>query len=135
MIYIQVSDLIRYIDNSKLLQIVSNDLNQLDGLERRSIDEMTGYLSVRYDAEKCFDANDRIPIVVDLLCDMVLYHAHARIMPDMIPELRKDRYKEAVNWLEKIADGFIAPTLPLKEDQPRGPLRYGNSTEKQDMYY
>lgn len=133
MIYLQLADLTRYIEQNKLNQIISNDATLLDGFERRGIDEMVGYLSIRYDAVKCFDPDERIPLLVDILCDIVIYHAHARIMPDMIPALRVTRYKEQVNYLEKIADGFTAPTLPVREDEPIGPLRWGNSFDKQQM--
>jgi phage gp36-like protein len=133
--YITLNDLYRYIEENKLNQILGNDLILLDGFERRSIDEMTGYLNVRYDSVKCFDNTAKINQIVDILCDLVLYHAHARIMPDMIPELRKERYKEAIGWLEKIADGFISPILPIKQVDPTGPLRWGSSQDKSEMFY
>lgn len=108
----------------------------LDSLEIDSIDEMTGYLSRRYDAGKCFDTtNDRIGIVIQKCVDIVLYNAYSAVHPNNIPNLRSTRYDNAINWLEKVASGFITPNLPTKEDQPKTPLRYNSSQKKQDNFY
>lgn len=135
MIYITTTDLCGYIEEQKLNEITDFDLSKLDKLELRAMAEMTAYLSIRYDAAKCFDPTSRIDVIVAMLCDIVLYHAHAAIMPDMIPKIRVERYRDCIDWLKGTAGGFIAPSLPLKEDEPTGPLRYGNSSDKQDMYY
>lgn len=123
----------------------------LDEAELSAIGEMTGYLDIRYDAKKCFDMTyavpdvteipplhqgyNGVPTVLQMLVDMALYHAHARIMPDNIPTLREKRYNYALSWCEKIADGFIAPQLPIKTTEPTTSLRFGSSSEKRNSYY
>ncbi len=135
MTYLTLDDLYTVITEEILQDVIEADETILDKAELASIGEMTGYLNVRYDATKCFDANAKIPIVTQMLADICLYHAHARVMPDNIPTLRENRYNNAITWCEKVADGFIAPELPIKENQPTGPLRYGNSNPKTNQYF
>lgn len=108
---------------------------RLEVCEEMAIGEMKGYLAVRYDADACIDPLEKIAIVTMHLVSITLYHAHAMIMPDNVPTIRETKYNEAVNWLEKIADGFINPELPVKEEEPTTPLRYGNSADKQNQYF
>ncbi|MFA5420272.1 MAG: phage protein Gp36 family protein, partial [Bacteroidales bacterium] len=76
-----------------------------------------------------------ISTVLEKLADITLYNLHTRLMPDNIPKLRQTRYDNAIAWLEKVADGFIAPILPIKTNSPTTPLRYGNSSTTQNPYY
>jgi phage gp36-like protein len=137
MIFLTEADFLTVITQDHLDEVVDGDSTLLDGAELTAIGEMTGYINIRYDPVASIDANDRIPIVVAMLVDMALYHAHARIMPDNIPTLREKRYTNAITWCEKVASGFIAPDLPIKTVTPSEstPLRYGSSGEKQDMYF
>ena len=135
MIYLTTADLLTKITAEILEDVTGGDETVLDAAELSSIGEMTGYLDIRYDASLCFDANNKIPIVVQMLVDILLYHAHTRVMPDNIPSLREKRYNNAIQWCEKVADGFIAPLLPIKENQPSTPLRYGNSAPKNNQYF
>lgn len=136
MIFLINTDFDAVIDADRLQEVTEGNDSILDTLELMAIGEMTGYLNVRYDPTKCFLTDpSRIPIIVQMMVDIVLYHAHARIMPDNIPTLRSDRYKNAIIWCEKVADGFIAPELPVKEEAPTTPLRYGSSADKQNQYF
>lgn len=136
MIYLEEEDFHSIITPEHLAEVVDDDISLLDSIELMAIGEMTGYLNVRYDATKCFATDPaRIPIIVQMMVDIVLYHAHSRIMPDNVPTLRKDRYQNAINWCEKVADGFIAPNLPIKDEAPETPLRFGSSSEKSNQYF
>lgn len=133
-------DINAIIDETILEEITEGDDTILDTAELDAIGEMTGYLAIRYDPAKCFDRalstdNNGINTVIQRLVDVMLYHAHSRIMPDNIPELREKRYNNAINWLEKVASGYIAPALPLKEEDPTNPLRYGNSSTTENKYF
>lgn len=132
-------DINAIIDETILEEITEGDETILDTAELDALGEMTGYLNIRYDAAKCFDRTltdyNGIKTVIQRLVDVMLYHAHSRIMPDNIPELREKRYNNAINWLEKVASGYIAPQLPLKETDPTNPLRYGNSSTTENKYF
>lgn len=132
---LNMNDILTVIDQATLNTVTGNDNTLLDRVEQQAIDEMSGYIDVRYDASKVFSNRSSIsPAVKMYLIDIILYHLHSRISPDHIPELRKERYQSAVNWLEKIADGFINPDLPLKDIDNKTPLRFG-SGEKQSHYF
>jgi phage gp36-like protein len=143
MIYLEIKDFLRVIQTEELKDVVGKYENPtdegaviLDELEQAAIEEMTGYLSVRYDASTCFDTSDgRLPIIVQKCVDIVLYHAYSRVAPENIPNLRTARYDNAINWLEKTASGFIAPNLPVKPEMPTTPLRYGRSQPKTDNFF
>jgi len=147
MTILTLDDITVTITEDILNEVIEGDETILDTLELRALGEMTGYLSIRYDAASCYDRTlinpnppthngySAISTVLQYLVDIMLYHAHARIMPDNVPELREKRYKNAVSWLEKVADGFIAPALPVKSTEPSTPLRYGNSSTSQNSYY
>lgn len=78
--------------------------------------------------------DDPRDMLVSSYCrDIALWHVHARINPRMIPEIREDRYAEAMAWLDAIRDGSESPDLPLKEDGITE-IRWG-SNKKRDYYW
>lgn len=143
MIFLENKDFYKVIQKDELIDVVGkHDLPIDDGsaileaLELDAMGEMSGYLAVRYDDKKCFDANEpKIPIIVQKLVDIVLYNAYSSVSPNNIPTLRNTRYTNAINWLEKIASGYINPDLPIKPDSPTTALRYGSSQPKMDNFY
>lgn len=135
MIYLTNTDLLAVIKQKHLDIVTDEDPSVLDTAESMAMGEMEGYLSVRYDANACLDPSSKIPVISMYLADITLYHAHASVMPDNIPKLRLKRYDDAKEWLEKIASGYINPKLPIKEEAPTNPLRYGNSADKQSQYF
>lgn len=134
MIFLNNNDLLSVIDQTTLDAITDSNQTFINNAELSAIEEMNAYLNVRYDIAKVFDINNRNASIVMHLVDIVLYHLHARISPDNIPTLREDRYNNAKDWLEKVADGFIKPLLPVKEIEDSTPLRYG-SGDKQESYF
>ncbi len=76
--------------------------------------------------------------VIQILIDIVLYHACSRINPRNVPDLRFDRYQEAKDQLKKINKGELFG-LGLPEQQENADFApsviYGNSTIKQSTYY
>jgi Protein of unknown function (DUF1320) len=143
MTILTIDDLLLVITQEILDDVIEDDETILDGSELVAIGEVNGYLNIRYDITKCYDRNlidgdpkySGISTVLQMLTDILLYHAHARVMPDNIPTLREKRYNNAINWLEKVSSGYIAPELPIKDVDPTNPLRYGNSSTTENKYY
>jgi|SRR5690554_33906 len=136
-----LNDYSKIIDSEELEDVVG-DLNLegwalLQDLEGDAIDEMKAYLAVRYDAEKCLDEleNTSIGVLKRKLVDMILYDAFALIVPNNIPDLRTTRRDQAIEYLEKIADGFINPAFPTNEEDPTTPLRFGSELPKSQNYF
>lgn len=125
--------------NYQLNQIVENDNTILQMAIGAAVEEMSGYLSVRYDSEQIFSQAlaNRNPLIVELCKDISLWYVIRLSNVDMLYEPVKERYDRAIDWLNKAAKGTISPDLPTATDEDGGdktPLRYG-TTEKQKYDY
>lgn len=54
----------------------------------------------------------RNPLLVMIACDILLYHYHARIPANRIPELRRERYDTAISKLKEIRTNKMNLELP-----------------------
>jgi len=131
--FISNDDLKLFITDGDLQTLTGGDTTLLDKAENLAVEEMKSYVAVRYDTDALFVNPLREPLK-SILMDIMLWHLHANISPDHIPELRKERYDAAMKWLEKLAGGEINPDFPVKEDKEGTPLRYG-SGKKFNHYY
>lgn len=86
--------------------------------EAEAREEISGYLRPKYDCEAVFTAegDDRNRLVVMYTCDIALYHMSAAMPQKMGSEIREERYKRAIEWLEGVQAGKIIPDLPLAVD-------------------
>lgn len=107
---IEVVDLITNSDDSIVSEIISE-----------SIDLMQSYIFKYYNTEAIFSAvgNKRSKIVLKYLKDIVIHEIYIRRTKQR-NEVAKERYDEAMLWLEKIAKGEIAPNLPVKKTDTNG---------------
>ncbi|MEY8684853.1 phage protein Gp36 family protein [Bacteroides sp. AN502(2024)] len=96
--------------------------------EAEAREEISGYLRPKYDCGAVFAAegNDRNRLVVMYTCDIALYHMSAAMPQKMGSEIREERYKRAIEWLESVQAGKIIPDLPLAVD--------GNGTPTGDTF-
>jgi phage gp36-like protein len=117
---------------NEIKNVVASDPAQLALSEQFAMSEMESYLSGRFDVAMIFSAvgSDRNQSVVMYLVDMVLYHLHSNIAPRNIPELRKDRYEAAINWLKMVNRGELTPKLPYLPDDKAIPLFTAGHNEK-----
>ena len=96
-----------------------NDDNVQEDCELAAQVEMETYLNARYDIAAIFNmdqpVNERNRLIILYLVDITLYHMFSNISPDMIPELRKDRYKAAIAWCKDVAKGTLSPILPERD--------------------
>lgn len=88
---------------------------------RMSIDEITAYLSSRYNCKKIFNATgeERNNVVLMYVMDCALYHMCSWLPQRMGIEIRKERYERVLEWLEKVNKGILNPSLPsnLEDDE------------------
>ena len=82
-----------------------------------AIEEMAGYLRPVYDTEAVFSVtgDDRNRLIVMYTADIALYHLAASQPQKMGNEIRKERYEQAIKWLEGVQAGKIVPDLPLMD--------------------
>ena len=98
--------------------------------EAEAQEEISGYLRPKYDCKAVFAAegSERNRLVVMYTCDIALYHMSAAMPQKMGSEVREERYKRAIDWLEGVQAGRIIPDLQLAVDKE------GNSTGNAFLY-
>jgi phage gp36-like protein len=127
------------ISDAVLEQVMRSNTPTLERAEMMAISEMSSFLNTRFKTEEIFSAvgNERNPVIIMYLIDMVLYHLYTSVSPRAINELRVNRYDNAMAWLNKITKGELQPNLPLKVDpngQPDNRLKWG-SNPKLNLQY
>ena len=125
----------------------SNSLNVLqqsspekrEKAERMACEEIAGYLRGRYDTDRVFSkqGDERNDVLVMRACDIALYHLSSWLPGKMGHEIRKERYEQAIKWLEGVQSGKIMPDLPTYtgedgEEDANNPFKWGS--EKKNTY-
>lgn len=104
-------------DNALRTISQTSEENRLNA-EAEAIEEISGYLRSRYDTDAIFRAEgeERNRLIVMYTCDIALYHMSASMPQKMGTEIREERYKRAISWLEDVQAGRIIPDLPRHTD-------------------
>lgn len=91
--------------------------------EAEAREEISGYLRPKYDCGAIFSAegDNRNRLIVMYTCDIALYHMSASSPQKMGSEIREERYKRAIKWLEGVQAGIIIPDLPPTVDSEGTP--------------
>ena len=86
--------------------------------ERMAIDQIKQYIGGRYDCDTIFSATgeNRDMFIVMITIDIALYHLWSKRAPRKIPELRAQRYQDALDWLKGVGDGTLKSDLPQLDD-------------------
>jgi hypothetical protein len=81
--------------------------------------------------------DNRYPLFVEIAMDLTLYNLYARINPRNIPDLRKERNREALDQLDAWSSGTdTAEVLEINTTEQTGfSIRYGSSLEKQNNLF
>jgi len=135
--FLTVNDYQMTIRQDILQTITDNQQNVRTQAERTAQATMESYLRNHYDVVQIFSTEGaaRNPLIVTYMMDITLYHILSRISPNNIPELRNNRYLDAIDWLKRVSRGDISPDLPSKgEEVKSGYLRLG-SASKQSSYW
>jgi phage gp36-like protein len=99
--------------------IIRNNPALLEMAEDTAIKQIRGYIGQRYDCDNIFNktGTNRDPLIMMHVIDIALYHLHAAYNPNRFPEIRKERYKDATEWLKLVQSGNANyEGLPLKTD-------------------
>jgi phage gp36-like protein len=95
-------------------------------------EEMTSYLSARYNTTAIFDArnDERNKLIVLFMKDISLYHLHCISNPRAIPKLREKRYDDAIAWLQSVSKQEINPSLPTPDNDSKDYIRHGSNPKR-----
>lgn len=66
--------------------------------------------------------------------DIALYHVHSRIAPRNIPQLRIDRYNNAIDWLNKANTGTVTAKLARVQPFQGRVIRFGGNIKNINTY-
>ena len=103
--------------------------------ERMAIDQIKSYLSGRYDVEAIFSATgeERNHLLLMIAIDIALYHLWSKRAPRKIPELRAQRYQDAIDWLKAVGEGTMTTDLPqLQGDDFFGSFKISSKYQPND---
>lgn len=102
----------------------STEKSALEMAERMAIDQIKSYLSGRYDMEAIFskEGEERNHFLLMIAIDIALYHLWSKRAPRKIPEMRSQRYQDALDWLKAVGEGTLSTDLP----QLQGDDFFGN---------
>lgn len=94
--------------------------------ERFAISQIRKYIGGRYDCDTLFSAvgDLRDDYILMITIDITLYHLWAKKAPKSVPQHRKERYSDALDWLTNVGSGEMPTDLPqLPPDTYKGDLR------------
>jgi phage gp36-like protein len=86
--------------------------------------EISSYLRPRgCDIPAIFSASgdDRHPLIIMRMIDIVIYHLCSNINGRAVPDTRQKRYDAAIDWLDKVNRGLLDPDLPMIVDETKDP--------------
>jgi phage gp36-like protein len=130
--------------SSHLYGEVTTEINRGDAtLLQAAIDaaqeEASGYLTA-YDQAAIFAAvgDARNPILLLYVKDISVWHYIQLSNPAVEMELRMERYKSAIKWLEKVQSGKTNPNLPYRAvvdpDVPANYLKTGSNLKRNNNF-
>lgn len=87
---------------------------KLKTAEQMGIAQVRNYLNGRYDVEAVFKqkGGERNAHIVMIVIDCTLYHLYTATIPRKMPDIRSQRYQDAVDWLKMVAQGEALADLP-----------------------
>jgi phage gp36-like protein len=127
------------VKDNVLATIIENTSSLRTKAELKAQAQLTSALNMRYDVPAVFAAagDARNAEVVMYMVDVVLYHLHSRLNPGQVPELRKERYQDALDWMKMVASGKLEPDLPKPSGDLEGTkldVQYGGRPPRQPYY-
>lgn len=119
MAFVEEQDYGTLIDKQALAVFQQTDVENRKRAEGMAREELTDYLSGRYNLERAFTAigDSRNMRLVMIYMDISLYHMASWLPGNMGLSIREKRYESAVKWMEEVRDGKLNPNLPLKGDE------------------
>lgn len=106
-----------------LTAVTRDDEAIVEICEDRAVEQLRSYMNQRYDCDRIFAARgeQRHVLVLMMALDIAVYHIFCIHNPQMLSQMRKDRYDRAVEWLKAVRKGdIVVDGLPSREDENGG---------------
>jgi hypothetical protein len=94
-------------------------------------------VTVTVDTDYWTEGDNRYALFVEYAMDLTLFYLYSRINPRNIPDLRKERYIEAMEAIERWASGTDTAEVKQKDIEASTgySIRYGSSSTKQNNFF
>ena len=138
MAFLSKTDLQKSITADMLNAVLDGDDTLIDQMCDEAVGKMKERLNGKFDVDTIFAAtgDNRHPVVLAYAKDITIYMMWKITDPLGIPSLRKDAYKEAMEWLNDCMSGKIATTLPAAtESTESGGDVLFNSNEARENHF
>lgn len=98
-----------------LNEITGGDTQIILQAAEAAIEEVRSYLRTRYDTAKVFSAEgpERNALILENTKVVTVWNIIKLSNAETIYDMWKERYDRVISYLSKVADGSIAPDLPL----------------------
>ena len=138
MAYITLGDIKDMLQESEIVMLTDDEdlgnvnTDRVDKAIEQADSEVNGYLAVRYSVP----LGAPVPgIVQKLSTDIAIHNLFSRGTADTIPEVRRERYLDAVKTLEKISKGTLALDVdPLPDPVELESGAESNKTEDESTF-
>lgn len=144
MIYLTLANVLGRITQTDLDVLTEGDVLMLNEPELDAINEVSSYLSYRYETGQIFapdqDDADKNPTIKRITVDILLYNLHTKVNPRNIPEKRIELRDDAIKWLSAVANPRSEMTadsfLPVKiTEENRGvDISWGGRKKRNNHY-
>ena len=104
-----------------------------------AISEIKSYLSSRYDVSAIFSATggERDPLVLEDTKVIAVWNLIRLSNSELIYEQWRERYDRVIDFMNKVSEGSITPTLPIATDAQGNPViksRFGSNPKFRHNY-
>jgi phage gp36-like protein len=119
--FLEKSELKTVATDEIINKIINGDDAIVIDIIEESIDVISTYLYQYFDTEAIFakEGNERNKTILKHLKGIVIHEVYTRRTKTM-NEVAKNRYDEAMLWLEKVSEGKIKPPLPVRAVDTNG---------------
>lgn len=147
--FIHLNDYDATVHREILDAVTRSDTSIIEICEDRAVSEMRGYMSARYDCNAIFGAtveettdadgivhktDHRHPLILMMAIDIAVYHLFCIHNPRNMSDIRRERYKRAVEWLQQVAKCQItidgAPQLTEEELSHANPFQFVSNPKR-----
>lgn len=112
--------------------ISANDDATVQQCIEAAVSEMKSYLASRYDVAAIFAAtgSDRDPLILENTKVVAVWNLIRLSNSELIYEQWRERYDRVIDFMNKVSEGGITPTLPIATDAQGNPIiksRFGSN--------
>lgn len=112
--------------------ISANDDATVQQCIEAAVSEMKSYLASRYDVAAIFAAtgSDRDPLILENTKVVAVWNLIRLSNSELIYEQWRERYDRVIDFMNKVSEGGITPTLPIATDAQGNPViksRFGSN--------